>query len=40
MEAVGINLGYVLVVFGLPILLLIGIAVYLRRRNQSNNTDQ
>jgi len=40
MEATGINLGYVLIVFGLQILLLIGAIFYLRRRNQSSKIDQ
>jgi LPXTG-motif cell wall-anchored protein len=39
MEATGINLGYVMIVFGLPILSLIGIVVYLRKRNQSDKTE-
>ena len=40
MEAAGINLVYVVIVFGLPILLLIGAVLYLRRKNQSSKTDQ
>ncbi|MBK8901527.1 MAG: LPXTG cell wall anchor domain-containing protein [Anaerolineaceae bacterium] len=40
MEATGINLDYMLIVFGLPLLLLIGTVFYLRRRKQSGNTDQ
>lgn len=40
MEATGINLGYMLVVFGLPILLLISVFLYLRRKKQSGKLDQ
>ena len=40
MEATEINLGYVLIVFGLPLLLLIGAIFYLRRKKQSGKTEQ
>ncbi len=42
MEAVGINVGYLViqcVLFGLPVFLLAGAAIYLLRRNESNKTD-
>ena len=43
MEAIGINIGYLilqLALFGLFILILVGgVILYRRRRNQSNKTD-
>jgi LPXTG-motif cell wall-anchored protein len=42
MEALGINIGYLLVqlaLFGLPIVLLVGAAVYFFRKNKSSKND-